>query len=97
MRLIADGLGLPLLVTSTHELDWPGLVERWAECSAGLVNVHQAYLLEMASRVPPEGALGFNGYLMDWLMAINPWQALQPGADPRRARLEPPLHAPALC
>lgn len=82
VRLMADGLGLPLLVTSTHELDWPRLVERWAERSAGLVNVHQAYLLEMASRVPPGGAVGFNGYLMDLLMAINTVQTLRPGADP---------------
>lgn len=82
VRQMAEGLGLPLLCAEAAGLDWPHLVHRWMHRSGGLVHVHQAHFLEMAQRVPPGGALGFNGYLMDLLMAINPWHVLPSGADP---------------
>jgi hypothetical protein len=81
-RQIAEGLDLPMLAPPVARLDWPRLVERWMRRSAGLVNVHQAYLLEMTGRVPSNGAIGFNGYLMDWLMAVSPLKALPPGTTP---------------
>jgi hypothetical protein len=31
--------------------------------------------------MPPGGALGFSGYLMDWLVAINPWVDLPEGRE----------------
>lgn len=78
---MAEGLGLPLRCTPVADLDWPTLLRRWAVRSAGLVSVHQSYLLHLAEDAPPGGALGFDGYLMDWLLAVNPWQSLPEGVD----------------
>jgi hypothetical protein len=79
VRQIAEGLDLPLHCVSMRELDVPALTRRWMERSAGLVNVHQSYLLHLAQHDAPEAVVGFNGYLMDWFLGIAPRNHPDPG------------------
>ena len=69
---VCQALDLPLLAVPLEEVDHRTLMKRWLECSAGLVNVHQCYLLHMMERTPPNGVIGFDGFLMDRVLGIYP-------------------------
>ncbi len=72
VEAICKGLELPLKVVPIADMDHPRLFVRWAERTGGLLNFHQYYLLHMMEDLPPGGVLGFDGYLMDWILGIYP-------------------------
>ncbi len=67
---ICAGEQLSLRVFELHELPWATLIRRWLARSGGLVNLHQVYLLAMMHEVGARGVVGFDGYLMDWLLGL---------------------------
>lgn len=81
-RAIADGLGLPFESPPIEELDYRSLLRRWATRSGGLLNAHQAYLLDMGERLGDDEVLGFDGHLMDWFLGVYPKERLPESGDP---------------
>lgn len=72
VEAMAAGLDLPLDLRPVASLDYDALVHRWIVRSGGLMHAHQIYLLDMAERLPAGGVVGFDGFLMDYLLGYAP-------------------------
>jgi len=72
VRAICEGLGIPSDIRPIADIGHEALFRRWAGRSAGLLNLHQYYLLHMMEDLPPGGVIGFDGYLMDWFLGLYP-------------------------
>ncbi len=65
VQTLARTQDLPLWAPAVEHLDLRGLLRTWARRCAGMVHVHQLYLMGVAQQRPPEGMVGFDGYLAD--------------------------------
>lgn len=81
VKTISDALQIPLIAPSIYELDVRDLFSRWAERSGGLVNFHQFYLLQLKNQLPDNGAIEFNGYLMDKFLGVAPVTKIKPNKE----------------
>lgn len=70
VKRMAEELKIPLQSRSLSEINTRDLLERWINRSAGLVNVHQYYLLDLKNQISASSSISFNGYLMDLLMGM---------------------------
>ncbi len=68
VQKMSKELGIQLESPSLFELDFKKNIRRWLERSAGLVNFHQFYLLNISD----QEAIGFNGQLMDKFLGLAP-------------------------
>ncbi len=79
VKKISKALDIPLNAPSIKELDYSDLMRRFLERSGGLANIHQFYLLQIKDMTPENGALGFNGQLMDKFLGLAPVTSLKSG------------------
>jgi hypothetical protein len=81
VKKISDALKIPLIAPSIYDLNVRNLFVRWAERSGGLVNFHQFYLLQLKDQLPDQGAIEFNGYLMDKFLGVAPVTKYKPNKE----------------
>lgn len=72
VKQMSTELVIPLNSPTFYELDLKELIQLWIERTSGLVNIHQFYFLSLTQDVPQNGAVSFNGYLMDKFLGISP-------------------------
>lgn len=81
VEAMADGLSITLDLRPVGALDYGELLARWVERSGGLLHAHQIYLLDMAQRIPAGGVVGFDGFLMDYLLGYAPHRIEVPNRE----------------
>lgn len=70
VQTMCTALNLKQHVQTLEDIDTNKLLMRWMDKTGGLSNVHQYYLLSLATTTSEKSALSFNGYLMDLLMGM---------------------------
>jgi hypothetical protein len=77
---MARGLSIPLNEKPVGSLDLAGLTRKWVRSTAGMLHYNQLYLMGVAEELPPNGVVGFDGYLCDHFLGLN----RRPGMPPDR-------------
>lgn len=65
---VSNKLKIPSSIINFYDLDTKNLTRRWIERSAGLINFHQHYLLDIKNFSDKAPSVSFDGYLMDTMV-----------------------------